>query len=210
MPTRAIHIREVATAPTPDRRIWNVYIGNEKVDWIALDLRNESIGLTIRNCLTAYQLQVKQAREDKMPQQAETMTPAEALLWLASLEKNCAGCVGCRRDHDEDPRGICACIICHGTGKVPVLDLREPCRHSTTQGYFEKICRATGCSGWLPKQGRDALHDAMEKDEWNYDVSQRYGERTVHFFQVIEGQWAAGLDSDDHLAAVKAIEAAGY
>ena len=72
----------------------------------------------------------------------ETMTPAEALLWLAELEKKCPLVEGamslpfceshCMCEHHKPWR----CKVCSGTGKVSVLpDLREPC--SCQEGKIE-------------------------------------------------------------------------
>ena len=51
MKSQAIHIREVTPGPTPERRIWNVYVGNEMVDWLAEDLSDANIAAAIRICL---------------------------------------------------------------------------------------------------------------------------------------------------------------
>ena len=71
-------------------------------------------------------------------------------------------------------------------------------------------CAEIGCSGWLPKQGRDALVDAMEKNGWDYVVSHRQGIHSVRFFKVVGPDWAQGEDADECLAAAKAMKAAGY
>jgi len=155
--------------------------------------------------------------EAKM-QNTETMTRAEALPWLASLEKNCSDCIGL---------GTCACIVCFGTGKVPVLpDLREPCpcpiyvyqtcepcwQHGAI-GHGVHCLNCQGCN-WLPKQGRDALFEAMEKDGWGYEIVQlaegerpaTSGTRSVTFSK----SFMVGSDADDYLAAAKAMKTAGY
>jgi len=134
-----------------------------------------------------------------MPEQTETMTPAEALLWLAGLEKN----------------------------GVPVLDLREPCKqvhnimvasvstHSGANTYFSTggirsaSCDEVGCPGWFPKRERDVLYSAMEKDGWNYTIAQTKV-RQADFFKVCNGRLCSGTDANDYLAAVKAMQAAGY
>ena len=54
-------------------------------------------------------------------QNTEVMTPIEAQLWLANLEKDCQYCWNEYGGHRSD------CTKCNGTGKAPVLDLREPC-----------------------------------------------------------------------------------
>jgi len=155
-----------------------------------------------------------------------SMTPAEALLWLAGLEKDCDTCKGTKRRHyltgwrerDTQPQ-MYDCDICHGTGKVPVLDLREPClvKHLITSEWRtdwsdkrSATCAEVGCRGWLPKQGRDALYAAMEKDGWDYFISQKQTGRSVLFIKPIGGDWAQGEDTDDWRAAVKAMQAAGY
>ena len=39
--SKTVHIREVTPGPTPDRRIWHIYVGREMVDWLAEDLSAE-------------------------------------------------------------------------------------------------------------------------------------------------------------------------
>ena len=34
---KTVHIREVEGGPTPGRRIWNVYVGNELDEWLSED-----------------------------------------------------------------------------------------------------------------------------------------------------------------------------
>ena len=161
----------------------------------------------------------------------ETLTRAEARLLLASLKKDCP-CqepeVKAWNDQQTD-----VCGLCHNTGKVPVLDLREPCNqihniivasvstHSGANSYFypgeirSASCKEAGCQGWLPKWGRDALHLAMEKDGWNYEIIQlakpgywnNLETRRVTFWR--QGGTANGQDADDDLAAVKAMQAEG-
>jgi len=169
-------------------------------------------------------------------QSAETMTPAEGLLWLASLEKKCPlteGAVSfpfceshCLCEHHKPWR----CKLCGGTGKVPVLpELRKPCPNfNAVENYVqgrgwtfisctarEDYCRSgqDACQGrgWLPKQGRDALFMAMEKDGWSYCVDQHGGNRWVYFYRRNDSAHSIhGQASDDDLAAVKAMKAAGY
>jgi len=140
----------------------------------------------------------------------ETMTPTQARLWLASLEKDCPLIEGAV----SFPFCESHCV-CKGTGKVPVLDLREPCsynrRHESGPYYTELSPSCPKCHGreWLPKQGRDALHDAMHKDGWDYDVYQREF-RNVAFYKLDGRKCILGKDTDDWLAAVKAMKAAGY
>ena len=64
----------------------------------------------------------------------DTVTPAEALPWLASLETACPGCescpdfVGYAGQLAAEVRQATPKNLCGGTGKVSVLpDLREPC-----------------------------------------------------------------------------------
>ena len=161
-----------------------------------------------------------------MPEQTDTITQAEALLWLAGLERNCRDCqlpdsFGVKPELDK------WCTPCHGTGKVPVLDLREPCpcidnpgdgrpgdgyncfrcfrygRHEVTE------CTECNCKGrnWLPKQGRDALHEGMNKAGWWYDIYQHGSKRTIAFYLPGQGTHPRfGEDADDWLAAVKAMK----
>ena len=35
---KTVHIREVAPGPTPERRIWHIYLGKEMQDWLSEDL----------------------------------------------------------------------------------------------------------------------------------------------------------------------------
>ena len=150
-----------------------------------------------------------------MSQENKATPLTDPLLWLASLEKNCPGCVGCRRDHDGDPRGTCACATCHGTGKVPVLDLLEPCPLVADSMVHEEWCLCRGRGG-LPKQGRDALHEAMVKDGWGYYIHKiADGPRFIRFYKAAADYhhsqiMDSGIDSDDWLAAVKAMMAVGY
>ena len=64
-----------------------------------------------------------------------TMTPEEALLYLAGLEESCANCggkgiLGGEPDFVGEKTVVHAhypCPPCKGTGQRPVLDLREKC-----------------------------------------------------------------------------------
>ena len=167
----------------------------------------------------------------------------EALLWLAGLERTTCG-------YPDTPR--CWCVEgdcpCHSLdfnevhGKVPVLDLREPCpclnkdKHIIDLGHwrslggcdncwsrwFSKVgfhdsCTSCGGINWLPKQGREALHAAMLKDGWRFDITEfplayddeaYAGQRIVSFIKG-EGDWF-GEYGDDYIAAMKAMQAAGY
>ena len=158
----------------------------------------------------------------------ETMTSAEALLWLAGLEKDCPNC---NPFPDVTIPPIPHCKKCYGTGKVPVLDLREPCPcppycKASMWDYPDdqdwRRCSACdntkghgvwclNCQGrnWVPLQGQDALYAAMEKDGWDYIIRSVQRTRSVHFFKVVAGDWVQGKDSDDGLAAVEAIQQEG-
>lgn len=46
---RTVHIREVAPGPTPERRIWNIYLAGTMQDWLAEDLSADAW----KNCLLA-------------------------------------------------------------------------------------------------------------------------------------------------------------
>ena len=140
----------------------------------------------------------------------ETITRAEIILWLAGLEKDCPYCVGCRRDHQEDPRGTCACRPCHGTGKVHVLDLRDNI-HTVGPNCLP------GCKGWVPKHWWAALHEAMHKAGWGITLTWfASGYRHVNFYKegprdkYLHSHVIRGADADDWLAAAKAYQQAGY
>lgn len=140
------------------------------------------------------------------------ITPTEALEWLAGLE--------------------------HPDGR-PVLDLREPCpcinlveaatrADGINHHYDSGGCRTcyvrnlhtsscTSCHGtnWVPKQGRQAVQDAMLKAGWemvlkaspdglrNIRFSPNYSKATP---QLLTRPWR----DDDHIAAMRAMKAAGY
>ena len=149
-----------------------------------------------------------------MPEQTETMPHAEALLWLAGLTKTCeCGGEGCEG--------------CSGQGVRYVLDLRLPCpcatklidfrcqfcleavRHAARiEGALDSSIHSSDCTpcqgrNWLPKQGRDALHEAMHKDGWSSTITETpQSGRHVIFYK---GLWV-GSDVDDWLAAVKAMK----
>jgi len=159
----------------------------------------------------------------------ETMSPTEALLWLCSLEKPCP-CPECHGNPVVDTWGCQGKrLCCHGTGKVPVLpELREPCpcpnypaqtcepcwQYGTHPHAFGQATYCRNCQGrnWRPRQGRDALHDAMHKDGWDYLISQVAAGRGVSFYKqiFINAPLSLGEDAADDLAAVKAMKAAGY
>ena len=128
----------------------------------------------------------------------ETMTPDEALLWLAGLE------------------------TCNSTGKVPVLDLREPCKMHTFQQNISTRqtvgpCRTCQGRNWVPKQGEAALHHAMHKDGWQMNVIWKpaypphlpRAYRRVVFARpnhTASAYYVEGDDSNAWLAAVKAMK----
>ena len=140
------------------------------------------------------------------------MTHAEALLWLAALEKDC---LNTRYSHRTDGvGGLFPCPTCGGTGKVAVLSyLREPCPNNINRGTARAdhmLCPACQGHTWVPKQGRDALHEAMHKDGWSIVVNWPIGkERDVLFCRGVGMALLRGEDSDDWIAAVKAMQAAG-
>jgi len=172
-------------------------------------------------------------------------SPAEALLGLAGLEEDCPEIRGavafpfceshCACEHHKPWR----CKVCGGTGKVPVLPgLREPCscalaftanlpdslcrecriRFEVGLTHLEKALPCLRCEGrgWLPKQGRDALHDAMHKDGW--DINTKWSARGGRWVWFEKHQYQSpylgdhyyASEVDDWLAAVKAMQVAGY
>jgi len=165
-------------------------------------------------------------------EQYEVMTPAEALLRLAALGNDCPGCESCpgfmgyagqlaAEVRAKTPRNLCG-----GTGKVPVLDLREPCPCSIYTAQTCEPCWQYGaighgahclnCQGrdWLPKQGRDALYAAMAKDGWKRETAHDpFANRGWCRFWKFSGigltTMLTGEDADDWQAAVKAMRAAG-
>lgn len=155
----------------------------------------------------------------------ETITPAAALLWLAGLERDCLG----EAYNSDEGAGYQATIIadrahgpwcCNGSGKVPILDLRENV-HAVAPTCLP------GCLGWSPKQGWDALHSAMHHNGWNSEIlwvtedyreytgeymppfTMKAEERLVVFWKDFPRS-CQGEDADDWLAAMKAMKAAGY
>lgn len=137
-------------------------------------------------------------------------TRENALLWLAGLEKECPDLTtDAGRPRHENPGWTC--IVCHNTGMVPVLDLREPCRHHTVQGDFLKVCAKVKCPGWQTKQGHDALHQAMTKAAYSQMHVIVVGEPERHYYWPGERIWKSlDCDSNDYIAAMKAMRAAGY
>ena len=39
---KTVHIREVEGGPTPGRRIWHIYVGDELYDWLSEDRDSEA------------------------------------------------------------------------------------------------------------------------------------------------------------------------
>ena len=155
----------------------------------------------------------------------ESITHQEALEWLAALEDECHKCLG------ETIYYTTPCDLCHGIGKMAVLDLREPCPclafietdeddwtqwpHCAFKGpCFRKAKHGTDCEnchgpGWRPKQGPTAVQDAMVKAGWEARMVRRGDWKRIRFWQ--QGPpWASGDDADDAIAAMKAMKAAGY
>ena len=168
------------------------------------------------------------------------LTQEAALLWLAGLERVCDQCGGIGYiDMEDGPhKGRHKCC---GTGKVFMLDLQEPCPCVMWQpGMADpcKTCQQTGtnhhgqdctvCQGrnWIPKQGRDALHEAMHKAGWEVsfiwpsDSPAEYRYNKVrpgmehHYWSGSSEEeqrvYYIGLDADPYLAAMEAMRAAGY
>ena len=161
------------------------------------------------------------------------ITPAEAQLWLAGLEKEvpCPNVSNKHKNHYGESDHWC--LACGGTSviKVPVLEgLRDTCPNFNAVSTFvphtglslagcqdrQSDCHAghDACkgTGWVLNSTRQAIQDAMNKAGWDYTIKQiaslGYGEqgRVVHF-------WKDGVgnnDADDHIAAMKAMQKAGY
>ena len=163
----------------------------------------------------------------------DTMTPTEALEYLAGLERVCRDCTA----KDGIP---CHCY------RAPLLDLREPCpcpRYCCTysdsdegEGVLCSKCRENASAGtarlanrmlvgrllglhgdwcenchgrnWIAKQEIEALHQAMNKAGWAYDIHQT-STRVVRFWNYFRKPGVAlieVLDANDWLAAAKAME----
>lgn len=160
----------------------------------------------------------------------EPMTAQEVLLWLAGLETDCPNNHALLGSTTEGvPVPIVLCASCYGTNRVPVLpDLREPCpnQQATTlvdshnrieHGVYQHkewlVC--TTCQGrtWVPTQGRQAVQDGMVKAGWDLHIS-HYAltqHREVSFFRFgPKHEEIQAWDADDHIAAMKAMKAAGY
>lgn len=145
-----------------------------------------------------------------------TITPAQALQWLAGLKKPCPRCGGHGLTFNHFHGIPFDCEVCDGSGQVPVLDLRKPCprirgKYSwpTIPDIHEMsgincICGGTGS---VPKQGETALHAAMHKDGWGVFTEWPPGGGYNCIFAK-EGQLFE--DADASVAAVKAMKAAGY
>ena len=157
------------------------------------------------------------------------MTPKKALLYLAGLEESCANCggkgiLGGEPDFVGEKTVVhthYACQICKGTGKRPVLDLREPCPECLGLGAIsdghkgQLFCNKCQGRNWVPKQGEMALHQAMHKDGWHlqlyWDTEENRPNlgRNVHFTRLtFSGGLIVGHDANDWLAAAKAMKAA--
>ena len=147
------------------------------------------------------------------------VTPQEALLWLAGLEQ--PGHVTCNGQY---PRGCCSCPGCGGTKSAPVLDLREPCprdpRLSHNMIGAPDIVPSTElrcCQGrrWVPKQGVEALYQAMHDAGWwincYWDATEK--QRIFDFYCSGGNPFPdirTGSDANAHIAAYKAMKQAGY
>ena len=170
------------------------------------------------------------------------LTQEAALLWLAGLERITCGYPDAPRCWC--PEGDCPChslSFAEVHGKVFVLDLREPCSCAIWRpglAYPCDVCRrlgtfyhgqdCTNCQGrnWIPKQGRDALHEAMHKAGWEVsfiwpsDSPAEYRYNKVrpgmehHYWggssEEEQRVYYIGLDADPYLAAMEAMRAAGY
>lgn len=177
------------------------------------------------------------------------VTAEEALLWLAGLEKKCPcetehvdmRCSACQKrwlmsgsGHSQYCRNDC-----NGSGKVPVLDLREPCpclslaesspdgiNHAYDQGIckpwflrqgrtpnFHSDCFTCSERGWVPKEGEEALRQALHKAGWEvrfrWDCSGKY-QHWLFFKSIGDGSLFEGRDSAIHIAAHKAMRQEGY
>ena len=157
------------------------------------------------------------------------VTPAEALLWLAGLEKEIP-CPNMAIKHTNSSGGPDHwCLACGGTSviKVPVLEgLRDTCPNFNAVATFtlgrgwsleacqehEENCHAgrDACKGggWVPNPTRQAIQDAMNKlgadfSLWQYSrANQRIAVFTYRGYE--------GKDADDHISAMKALKEAGY
>jgi hypothetical protein len=134
------------------------------------------------------------------------MTPANALQWLAKLEKDC----DCWHviDRNEGRTATIrkapdlSCSNCGGTGKAPVLPgLREPCpnfeatkKYTIGSGWTWETCqdREAYClagkdechgQGWTLIQDRQAIQDAMVNDGWDMEIHVTDHKRLVMFYR---------------------------
>ena len=140
------------------------------------------------------------------------ITAEEALLWLAGLEKKC----------DWLGSGDGLCPNCGGSGKVPVLDLREPCPRMERTYATTHIsaglawCHLCGGRNWVPKQGVEALYQAMHDAGWTIKMIWYSPDPfpSVGFYKEdpkLPGAYNwRGQDATTHIAAYKAMKQAGY
>lgn len=126
------------------------------------------------------------------------ITADEALLWLAGLEEPAPTVPG-----------------------IPVLDLRELCpqRGSYIYGKWHgtDASRCWSCYGrkWVPKQGEQALYQAMHRAGWSMAHYWRAGDEspTHNFLRPLAAKGSAtfhGHDDNIYIAAYKAMQSAGY
>ena len=153
------------------------------------------------------------------------ITPAEAQLWLAGLKKE-VPCPNMAIKHTNSVGGYDHwCRTCEGTSvvKVPVLEgLRNPCPNPYCIAVLPEfvdsnnmaVCRICGGRNWLPNSTRQAIQDAMNKAEWATEISVTvFGQRSVRFWRhhsKFMDTVYHGKADDDHIAAMKAMKAAGY
>ena len=148
-----------------------------------------------------------------------TMSPAEAQLWLAGLEKPCPNCHGYGAMSSQELVGIpgadpmYGCDMCNSIGKVPVLpDLRVPCINY--RGPVDTWCRdnpdcSGGCQGhgWTPSTDERVLYQDMYKAGWNIFIEWMQGKAPQ---VLLRRETIIATDSNNWLAAAKAMKKAGY
>ena len=145
------------------------------------------------------------------------VTAEQALLWLAGLERECPQCCGSGRFMSAAESSVHDfCDQCKGDGKVPVLDLREPCPDCFSSKKMADKYRpgwdCLACAGceWVPKRGEEALRQAMHNDRWRmeavWEIEQPY---KVTFSKCMNRSNNFGVDSNPPVAAYKAMVAAG-
>ena len=151
-------------------------------------------------------------KKSELYEKTVQFTHAEALLWLAALEKDCPNT---RYSHRTDGvGGLFPCPTCGGTGKVAVLSyLREPCPNNINRGTDRAnhiLCPACQGHTWVPKLGRQAIQDSMVDAGWICTTVQIKTKREVMFLKMLGNppneRYACGEDADDWLAAIKAIK----